>query len=708
MITFILALLQSTTPAPRAVVFPELCLLDAASGAPIHGAEVRQHRTPDATPQRAMPDGWHRWPVNCQVVLGDSVSVRRIGYRAAEVSVRETTTGSVRATTQDTLVLALQPLADPRSATALPVQRIVGQRVTGETLPLARMVATATVNDARLSGAGSSTGLLALLPFVNLRSARGETGLSLRGARREQVAITLDGMPLNDPATGLADVSDLPLASLQSATVSLGADPVGAGSGANGGVLALTSGANKLLSLRTGALGQRGAEGAWHGTMPAAVWQASASWRDARNDFGFTNAAGAESARESRINNDERRAALSLGLIGSRAQLSVIGSTGERGMVGAANVRTYDADRSRTDRIALRAQTAIGSTQMVGGARWFGLQYRDPTRREFDSEAFAVATDVEWLGAARTLRWRTGGGFDRLSATGGISQLRRRGFASLGRLWPALASGRAQLDLGVRTDLIEGSGVLPSFSVAAEHRAWGQPNASSLSLTARAAQAVRVPTLYDLYFSSPQRVFVRPLTPERVLIDASLGARAVAHTSSWQWAVDGALVARDTRDAIIWFPGNFGWSPANVGMERLRGVEGRVQGTHRLLTLSAWTTAYRTELHTGGLTIPTPYVPTMAGGGQLLLRHRGRSASALLRTTGARPFTAGPRNPAFQLPAVSLLDLAVAQQLPWRRSPVLVVFSLENATNTEWQSVRGFPSPGRTWAISFTLQHSPT
>jgi outer membrane cobalamin receptor len=148
-------------------------------------------------------------------------------------------------------------------------------------------------------------------------------------------------------------------------------------------------------------------------------------------------------------------------------------------------------------------------------------------------------------------------------------------------------------------------------------------------------------------------------------------------------------------------------------VERLRGVESRAEIVAGMASLSAWMTAYDAMLSTGGLRIPTPYVPRLAGGAQLQLHTPAQHATVVWRGMGTRPYTAGPRNPDFELAALSLVDITVAQQLralphwPWPRLDALVAFSLENAADASWQSVRGFPSPGRSWAMSFTLQHAP-
>ena len=690
-----------------------VCVTDTRTRAPVVGADVTVW--PSASMHRPSSSATRRLEGACSVVRvspTDSVHVARAGY-IARVVAGAPVPGGVRRDA-DTLWVSLLPrdaTKAERAAQPLVPLHVTAARAVARTA--GRTSATVTTADARMAGASSVNALLALMPYTNLRTARGETGLSLRGARREQVAITLDGMPLNDPATGMADVSDIPLAGLQSATVALGADTVGTGAGAMGGVLALTSSAQRIASVRLGAFGQRSVEGAWHAQAAGALWQASAAWRNATNDFTFVNDAGAAPQRETRINNDERRATASLGVIGSRAQFSLLGSTTDRGMVGPANVRSYDADRARTDRLLVRAQAGLRGTMLVAGVRRLALRYVDPTRSALDARAVAWAADAEWRGALRDIAWRLGVGADRLAATGGVTQQRRRGFAAVQRAWQATGDDRWTIDIGARADLIEGSGVRPTASVGAERRVARLGEHSQVVAFGRAAQAVRVPTLYDLYFSSPQRLFVRALLPERVDLDVSSGLRLVTGTGHRRASVEGALVARNTRDAIVWFPGNFGWSPANVGVERLRGVESRAEIAMGIAVASAWITAYDAILSSGGLRIPTPYVPRVAGGAQLQLNTAAQHATIVWRGTGARPYTAGPRNPDFELAALSLVDVTVAQQLhalpywPWPRLDALVAFSLENAANASWQSVRGFPSPGRAWAMSFTLQHSP-
>lgn len=726
----VLALLAGNAPLAHPSDSLRVCVADAISRTPVYGASITVWPTPQppitqqSTPRQSTPPA----PVRpspgagaCATVAGDSLLVQRVGYHAHTARLA----GNNITQTVWLVPIGAQPaereLTHSSPHALSPV--VVTSTRNRQSERAGRTTHTVLANNARRAGAATTAQLVSQLAYANVRSARGETALSLRGARREQVVVTLDGLPLNDPATGSADIRDIPLAALGSATAILGADPLGAGPGASGGVIALSSATQRMLAMRLGTLGERSVQGAWVAPLPSLVAHSAAMYQTSRNNFSFVNTAGASGtrSREVRVNNDETRASVTAGAIGNVWQLFVLGAWSERGMVGPQNVRTYDADRAITNTLMARAQYAANGIQVVGGSRVFSLAYRDPNRPALNTTAHAYAHDAEIrgqrthtnpmagnnAGAKPTwyLGWRAGGGVDQLTAGGGIAQQRNRLFASAHNVWQAV---HTRAELGLRVDAVQPRGgqptiVQPSLAVSAERRVLPQ-----LTITARAAQAVRTPTLYDLYFSAPQRLSVVPLNAERVRADLELSVRAEFATPVGTVHATTAAVHRETRDAIVWFPGNFGWSPSNVGSEMLNGLDGRIALSSAPLTLSAWFTAYNTQLTLGDFTIPSPYVPQLAAGSQVVVRTPVGDVSALTHSLGRRPFTAGPANPDFELPAVTLVDMAFTKDVAHAQSLLpgraTVTLSVQNATNVAWQSVRGFPSPGRTWALSLTLQ----
>jgi outer membrane receptor protein involved in Fe transport len=120
-------------------------------------------------------------------------------------------------------------------------------------------------------------------------------------------------------------------------------------------------------------------------------------------------------------------------------------------------------------------------------------------------------------------------------------------------------------------------------------------------------------------------------------------------------------------------------------------------------TVAAWYTGYRTELRSGSLLIPTPYVPRHAMALNGTWRIGPHAVSTNMRYQGRRPFTAGPSNPLFELPAVTIADIAWSRRHAFARVEALWSLTLDNVTNVQWQSVRGFPMPGRGWSAALTL-----
>jgi outer membrane cobalamin receptor len=113
-----------------------------------------------------------------------------------------------------------------------------------------------------------------------------------------------------------------------------------------------------------------------------------------------------------------------------------------------------------------------------------------------------------------------------------------------------------------------------------------------LVASARAAQAGRAPTLYDLYFTSPQRITIKALRPESITADVRSAITLDGATPLGDSRARLSLVRAHTNDAIVWFPGNFMWSPANVGREELHGAEARLRVTPSWGEWSLWSTVY--------------------------------------------------------------------------------------------------------------------
>jgi outer membrane cobalamin receptor len=159
--------------------------------------------------------------------------------------------------------------------------------------------------------------------------------------------------------------------------------------------------------------------------------------------------------------------------------------------------------------------------------------------------------------------------------------------------------------------------------------------------------------------------------------------------------------ARRTRDAIVWFPGNFSWSPTNAPVERARGLEVHAAATGLARELDAWAAVYDARLRIGTLVVPTPYVPRAAAGATLAVTRGQWTARVRLAATGRRPFANAPADRSLELPGTLLASAAAGYRV--RPLRALLFLAADNLGDVPWESVRRYPSPGRTWSAGLTI-----
>ncbi len=653
----LLAFLWQPQPAPAV----RGAVRDAATGAPVADVRITKGATlawSDATGSFALA-----------AARGDTLRLRRVGYREATVIVET-----------DTVEISLQPLS-------LVLQRV---DVRGSAVAdVARLIAVRGVVEERAAGATSLADVVQRMPYVSSRGARGEVVISMRAARPEQVLVLLDGLPLNDPATGVADLGVIPLAALGTITVTPGSDAARHGSGASGGVLSLNTADASVLAMHTGSYGARGLEGA--AAVRGGDWsvRAGAHWSRDDADFPFVNDERSPDTLEHRVNADVRRTSVFGSAVGPRLQMFALGTHAERGLGGAINNRSSDTVRETVRRALVRLGTARGEWRAGVGLRALDLAIRDPRRPTYRSDAGALALDADAAGVMRNVVVRLGAGAERATGTFLDAPVRPRAHASVER---AVERDALRMVGSVRGDIVRDGGVHLSPSLAVERD-------GVVVLFARAAQGFRVPSFYDLYFASQSGVALGDVRPERVLIDAEAGARATRGVATASVSV----FARRTRDAIVWFPGFGLWSPQNVHRETARGVEGRVLADTRAWRVDVWGAAYATRSVVDGIEIATPYVPRAAGGASARAFIGQFTVSAALSALGRRQFLLAPASRRTELPGVALGDVALGYRFPLRRASALLTLGVANVADVRWESVRRYPTAGRTVTAALVL-----
>lgn len=540
------------------------------------------------------------------------------------------------------------------------------------------------------------------VPGVSLRG-RGPGGgqaVSVRGSRPEDVLVLLDGVPLNDPLTGRANLEAIPTATLQSGTLIHGAASQRYGSGAGAGVLLLTSRAGQGTGItggiRMGSFGGMGFDLQGDASAGDRRLGVSLAAERAENDFSYRVEAEEQGTAEARSNAD---AAGLHGAVHGRSGpvfASFRFDRSERGVAGRAGSRLFDQARAE-DRSWIAA-AGIDLEGIHGSASYgsHGLDYRaSPTDAVSAQQVqeWRLAGDVKIPATPATLGARV----TREAVTGSAIQGAPVRTVAGGRIAVPVLLGSFQLDPAVSVDIAGGSAVTsPEIGVtwtpSGHARVWG-----------RVGQGFRFPTFGDLYFSSRYQLRPNPdLGAERVTLDTELGLRLRAESNRLRLETAVSGWARRTEDPIVWLSSSAAlWSPRNVGELWANGVEivvdleSRGPGTAgwRSQVVAAW---QQSRVGFGSNRNPLPYEPSRTG--RLSLEGwTGRAGARVdVRYTGPRTTSLAATR---SLDGFTTLDLSGRYQLVAGALQVALFGRVENLLDQRYQWSELYPEPGRQFTL---------
>lgn len=563
----------------------------------------------------------------------------------------------------------------------------------------------------------------ALLPFADLSDwldsrtgvgvrsygGGGRQILSVRGARPVGVLVLLDGLPLNDPLTGTADLSTVPLRSLESATLVRGTGAARYGSGALGGA----------LLLRTVTAGGRGAEPAAHaavGSYGAYEFSGTADWThgdlglrvggglgEAENDFLYEDRLANGTPERRRENADSRSHWLSAAATVGDVRATVRYDELERGVPGRLGSTAFAGDRWREVRWSATATTsrAPGGATVYTGLRGLSTRYSPDGgdaagQRAVDAR---LGGEVELAALSRVvvagrlaLEHMTGddiaGAPDRWS--GGLTAGRAFGDAEGYGFEPALG-----------LDAYEGGAVL-----SPEIGAWAGFGAARVY--ARLGQGFRVPTFADLYFGAAPGIRANPdLDPERVILDAELGVELSRTVVGAEVSLRAAAWNRDTRDPIVWLASSAAtWSPQNLDRLRAHGIdlEARVEtrpGTRQVVwAFEGGLGLQRSRLGFGSNGNPLPYEPDVTVRGAAELRGAATTARLEATYTGSRTTSVAATR---RLPGFYRVDARLRRRITIEPISIDVTLGVDNLLDRTYELVELFPEPGRSLRVALDI-----
>lgn len=347
--------------------------------------------------------------------------------------------------------------------------------------------------------------------------------ISIRGASPQSTAVSLEGVPLNSPFLGSADMAGMDLLPVSRLVLSLGGAADKFGAGAVGGLVDVRlpdplGGSWSYLHLGMGAFGLgRVKTGVIRRTQNAGVLVAL-GMRSSQGDFSFIDTNG---RRRTRTHNAAvaaqglSRVAWSLDE-GRRIDLLVEGFADRREIAGLEQFPSESAlqrDSRAVVQVSYRGGNGSssrrrGSVYLSGYYRYLGFHYRDdtpPLGPAVDTalgshDAVLRAWGREPLGSWASVLWggTAGATIGRVVRLGqGSYEPWRALVSALGGLSFGPEGGPASAEASLRVEYVRREGLLMMGHVGASCRL-----ASGLSLFADADKVVRLPTFEELYFQA--------------------------------------------------------------------------------------------------------------------------------------------------------------------------------------------------------------
>ncbi|MDZ7778476.1 MAG: TonB-dependent receptor [Gemmatimonadota bacterium] len=572
--------------------------------------------------------------------------------------------------------------------------------------------------------AGGSVGdLVDGLPGVRVES-RGRGGAevpSIRGSGGDAVLVLVDGVPINDPITGEADLSTVPSGSVSAIHVLPGGRSARYGARAEGGVVLVETGGReegeRSAGVTVGSLGERSFDATYEQGVPLGDIRVAAGARrlDGRFDFDVPEEAGGGEATRENAHADGEHARVEW--VGEREdtrfRLGVAGERLARGLPG----RSFAP--SRTGGQELRRMRAFGSLDVEASGRralstngYFvtqRMEHRDsapPFGDPFDDRTTLRSAGGEIEGS-----WRPGS-VGRVAVGLSLTHLRVES--------TQLAEGRGTVR---RTDAgawLSGSRTMPlgaTLSATARLDRSGLPSRwyvshdvglawSGGSFGARLGHrsSFSPPTLGDQFFREGVGVEPNPdLEAERVPSEWVAGASYEHELSGTMAMLELEAYQGDIEGMIIWLPDyRFVWSPRNRDVRR-RGAEvsARLRRPSAGLDLRGHVSWNRTTYDRPGLDDTQVVYRPEWGGGTVATWSSDRWRAAITTDyVGARYPVPNRVN---RLPAFWTTDLALARSWATPLGDLEVGVELDRVFDHEDSLIFAFPDPGRTARLTVRL-----
>lgn len=540
--------------------------------------------------------------------------------------------------------------------------------------------------------------------------------LNFRGASSAQSQVYWNGVPLQNAALGVADVSMLPVSFYDRISVVYGSSAALWGSGNVGGALLLENDAPVFSAVPqyklTTALGA-GSFGQYNALLRTGYSGKKLSlslrgmYQSAQNDFPYTDADG----RQQHMKHSRLSGAGLLGTGGWRiterqaVSLSLWWQQYDRQVPPAL----FEAlSLKHQEDASFRVLLDWSFRKPAGG--WYAKAAFLRDQMDYKDPAVTLASQNTTQQYFQELGYKYGRGrhhlqvfvplhFSWMDNQAGERKEQRK--AALAAAYSyATATGRLKLALNLRDEQIDSRNeLMPGINAGWQLLPW-------LRLRGNVQRTFRAPTLNELYYVPGGNPNLKPETGWT----QELGYGAQVRAGSWTLQHDLSFFNRSIRDWIIWYGGAI-WTPHNIATVHSRGIETenhlsfrRRDWQVRLNVNTGYTLATTTKSYApndGSIGRQIPYTPRYQVQGGLDIGFRKWYFNYSHVYAGYR-FVTTDESQYLEPYHSGSAALQYADQ--WKGRPYRLMLQCFNITDERYAVVAFRPMPGRYWqgGISFS------
>lgn len=541
--------------------------------------------------------------------------------------------------------------------------------------------------------------------------------MSIRGSSAQQTAVVWNGLNINNPMIGQADISLLPVMFFNSVSLQKGALSGYWGSGAMAGVLNLQSNAKKDVPLTITASTS-------YSSLQNSVNWASANFSDTRrscsikifsdeskNQYNFLNGdSGIIKQRHAETKQTAVMQDWSLS-VNEKQQIGLHfwGQEVQRQIPATLSGQKYGADQHdqilrgmidwklSEEKYSLSAKAAVFNEALI---------YDDTAYHTSSNSSFKTfMADVEgrlditeniklMAGSTNSISYATTEGYGK-----GLYQISRYA------LYENLSVGGkiSKVLAYFRQEVFNSSGLVPTAGITETVNIY-----KWISWKINLGTIYRYPTLNDLYWSPGGNKDLKPekgLSGETSLL---LNPRA----GKFDFLFNATWFSREISNCIIWLPSKGGnWSPQNVQQVWSRGCETNsgvsFNGKHiktsvNVITNYVLSTRKQTLLENDGSSDKQmPYVPMYSGSSVFSFQYKNWMLRLAYTYTGYRYLSSD--NYSYLTP-FSILDARIARTFVLKNVLLNVFAEGNNLLNENYQAYAQYPMPLRNLKMGIILQ----